>query len=153
MTPKSTQSLKPAARIAAAYITLVNTNQLKSYEEKPYLHDELDGSDKVGEELEDEVLLLLLHLVETVLLAAGGDLGVGQTGAGVGLQQLVRHGTLATGLVLVLLVDLVDVAVLRLEVGNELIHVLVLLVFLGHGALLLVERGRGLLLVLSLIHI
>lgn len=47
------------------------------------LHDELNRTDKVHEELEDQVLLLLLHLVETILLAAGDDLRLGKTGAGV----------------------------------------------------------------------
>lgn len=45
------------------------------------LHDELDRTDEVHEELQNHVLLLLLHLIETILLAAGDDLGLCQTSA------------------------------------------------------------------------
>lgn len=33
---------------------------------KAYLHDELDRTNEVAEELENQVLLLLLHLVQAV---------------------------------------------------------------------------------------
>lgn len=51
-----------------------------------YLHDELDGTNEIHEELEDHVLLLLLHLIETELLSPGLNLGGGQTSPGVGLE-------------------------------------------------------------------
>ena len=48
-----------------------------------YLHNELDGSDEETKELENEILLLLLHLVETILLASLEDLLGSKTEAGI----------------------------------------------------------------------
>jgi hypothetical protein len=114
-----------------------------------YLHDELNGTNEVHEELQDQVLLLLLHLVQTVLLTALLNLRVGQTGAGAGLQQLLGNGTRTTGLV-GLLVLRIDVGILGLELLDERVHVLVLFFFvIGRGLgrrhllLLLIELTRG----------
>ena len=54
-----------------------------SSQDSSSLHDELDRTDEVHEKLQDQVLLLLLHLVKTKLLAAGGDLSLGKTSAGI----------------------------------------------------------------------
>ncbi len=88
---------------------------------RTHLHDELNGPDKVHEELEDEVLLFLLHLIEAILLAPGLDLGVGETGAGVGVEHLFGHGTGSTGFGDLFLFDLT--AILGLEIINKSINV------------------------------
>ena len=90
------------------------------------LHDELNGADKVHEELEDEILLVLLHLIKAVLLAAGGDLGLGQTASGIGVEHILRHGLGAADLggLLFLLIDAVD----GLEIIDESVDVLVVIV-------------------------
>ena len=89
-----------------------------SWASETYLHDELDGADKVHEEFEEEILLLLLHLVQTEFSAALEDFGLAETIAGVGPQKGVRHRSRGTSLDdLLLLHDLA--AVLRLEVGDK----------------------------------
>ena len=75
-----------------------------------------------------------LHLVETVLLDTVGDLGGGETDAGIGLEELLRHDTSRTGLDL-LLVIVVDGRILRLELLDEGVHVLFLLFVLGRYTL------------------
>lgn len=97
-----------------------------------YLHDELDRTDEETEELEDHVLLLLLHLVQAVLAATGDDLLLGKTDAGVRLEHLLGDDTAAVsvglGLLLILVVD--GVAIVGLEVFDEGINVLILLLVL-----------------------
>ena len=51
-----------------------------------YLHDELNGTDKVHEELFDHVLLFLGHLIETVLFTTFDDLLRCQTLASVSVE-------------------------------------------------------------------
>jgi hypothetical protein len=62
------------------------------------LHDELDRADEETEELENEVLLLLLHLVETILPATLDDLFRCETNSGVGLEHVLRDNTTTAGL-------------------------------------------------------
>jgi hypothetical protein len=84
-----------------------------------------------------------LHLVETELLATGHDFTGGQTNAHVGLQQLLGHDTGGTGLHLFLLV-VVDTGILRLELLDQSVNVLVL-VFIVYSVDL---GGQGLFVVL-----
>lgn len=91
------------------------------------LHDELNRTDEVSEELEDQVLLLLPHLVETVLLATHGDLLLSETSARVGLELVLGDDPTGSRVVLLLLLLLFGVAVLRLELVDQGVHVLVLL--------------------------
>jgi len=53
-----------------------------------HLHDELNGSDEVSQELEDEVLLLFFHLVEAILPAPDEHLLACETGARVRLYWI-----------------------------------------------------------------
>jgi hypothetical protein len=62
-----------------------------------YLHDELDRTNEEAEELENQVLLLLLHLVETIFATALEDLLVCETDAGVSLEHVLGDDTPATG--------------------------------------------------------
>jgi hypothetical protein len=62
-----------------------------------YLHDELDRTNEEAKELEKQVLLLLLHLVETIFATALEDLLVCETDAGVGLEHVLGDDTPATG--------------------------------------------------------
>ena len=48
-----------------------------------YLHNELDGTDEETKELEEEILLLFLHLIETILLASLEDLLGSETETGI----------------------------------------------------------------------
>ena len=95
-----------------------------------YLHDELNWTNEVSEELENHVLLLLLHLVKAILLAAKRNLRLSETSASVRLELILWDGDSSTwGGVLCLI--LIDVAILGLELIDESIHILVLLVFDG----------------------
>lgn len=105
-----------------------------------YLHDELNGTNEVREELEDKVLLLLLHLVETVLAATRLDLRLSETHARVGLKHVVGDRAATTGGGLLLLVIEV-VAVLRLEVVDEGIDILILILIRVGNLGLLGSRG------------
>jgi hypothetical protein len=89
----------------------------------------LNGTNEVSEELEDQVLLLLLHLVETVLLAALRHLLLSKTGAGVGLELILRHNATGGRVGLLLLLRFL-MAVLRLQLVNQGVHVLILLLIL-----------------------
>src|SRR3569833_1407489 len=59
-------------------------------------HDELNGTNEVAEELEDQVLLLLLHLVQTVSAGSGVSDGqwlradTGAVGASRAIAEAVR---------------------------------------------------------------
>jgi hypothetical protein len=99
-----------------------------------YLHDELNGTDEEAEELENQVLLLLLHLVKTILATASGDFGLSQTNARVGLEHVLGDNTTTSGLSLLLLVEDIT-TLLWLEVLNESVNVLILLLFVGDGLL------------------
>jgi hypothetical protein len=90
-----------------------------------HLHDELDRPNEETQELEDQILLLFLHLIETELLLALDDFLRGQAGAGGGLEKLFGNGTGTTGLSSLFL--LLDISVLRLELLDQGIHVLVFL--------------------------
>ena len=106
------------------------------------LHDELNGTDEVSEELEDQVLLLLPHLIETVLLLAHGDLLLSETSARVGLE-LVLGDDATGGRVLLLLLLLFGMAVLGLELVDQGVHVLVLLILVQWLLLGGVRRGAA----------
>jgi hypothetical protein len=112
-------------------------NKRNRHEKKveAYLHDELNGTDEVREELENQVLLLLLHLVETELAAASLNLRLGETDAGVSLEHVLGDSAATTGggSLLLLLFELVSI--LGLEVVNEGINVLILIVIVDRGRL------------------
>lgn len=101
------------------------------------LHDELNGTDEVHEELENHVLLLLLHLVETVLSSSLLDFGRGKTDAGIRLEEVLGDGASA-GTSHGLIVLRVLLSFLGLEIVDESIDVLDVIV-------VLVERSNGLL--------
>jgi hypothetical protein len=97
-----------------------------------HLHDKLNGADEEAEELENQVLLLLLHLIQAKLLAAVQHVLRGQAVPGVGLQQILGHDARAAGLdVLFLLLG----AVFGLELLDEGVDVLVFVIVLGGGRL------------------
>jgi hypothetical protein len=96
-----------------------------------YLHDELNGTDEEGKELEEVVLLLLLHSVVTVLLAAGKDLGFRKTNTGVGLEHVFGDLATTTGGLLFFLLELVTI--LGLEVLDQGVNVLIFLLILNRG--------------------
>jgi hypothetical protein len=103
------------------------------------LHDELDRTNEETEELEDQVLLLLLHLVETILLASRQDFALGKTDTSVGHEHVLRNNTATAGLNLLLLI-IIDVAILGLEILDKSIHILIRLLIL---LVLLASWGRG----------
>ncbi|KAL0635536.1 hypothetical protein Q9L58_005467 [Maublancomyces gigas] len=86
------------------------------------LHDELNWTNEVEQEFEDQVLLLLLHLIETILLAALLDLGGSKTSASVSLEKIFRDRASARASNGLLLIDSLIVTVLGLEVINQLIN-------------------------------
>lgn len=71
-----------------------------------YLHDELDRAHEEAEELEKQVLLLLLHLVQTIFATTLNDLVAGETDTGVGLEHVLGDDTRATGGDILLLLEL-----------------------------------------------
>ena len=73
-----------------------------------YLHDELNGADKETQELENHVLLLLLHLVETIFATALENLVGGETDAGVGLEHILGDDARTAGSDFFLLLNLQD---------------------------------------------
>jgi hypothetical protein len=86
-----------------------------------YLHDELDRAHEEAEELENKVLLLLLHLVETIFAAALGDLLGCETDASVGLEHVLGDNTAATGGDIFLLLELQNqLLVLDANRGDEI---------------------------------
>ena len=62
-----------------------------------YLHDELNGTDEETKELEQEVFLLLLHLVETIFPTTLEDLLGCKTNTRVGLEHVLGDDAGATG--------------------------------------------------------
>jgi hypothetical protein len=92
-----------------------------------HLHDKLDGTNEEAEELEDQVLLLLLHLVQPETFPTLGDFVGRQTSASISLQQLFGHGLCAARLGFLLLFE-IGGGVLRLELLDECVHVLFFLV-------------------------
>jgi hypothetical protein len=113
-----------------------------------YLHDKLNGANEVSQELEKQILLLFLHLVQTVLLATGVYFGFCKTNASIGLELVLWNdaSTAWSGLLLVLIV--LGVAILGLELVDQSVHVLVFFVILNgliarrRGIVLLVEVAR-----------
>jgi len=91
--------------------------------------------------------VLTLHLIETILLAAGEHLTRGKTDAGIGLEKLLGNNAGGASLHL-LLILIVDGGVLGLELLNEGVDILVLFFVLLDEASLGRER---LLVVLSLL--
>jgi len=100
-----------------------------------HLHDELDGTDEETQELQDEVLLLFLHLVETVLFPSRCHIRARQTGARAGLQQLLRYGTGSAGLNGFLFV-IIDGGVLGLKLLDQGVNVFVLFLLAGSSIFL-----------------
>jgi hypothetical protein len=98
------------------------------------LHDELNGTDEEHDELQDEVLLLLGHLVETVLLSSLKDLVGGKTDGGVGLEKLLGNG-LGGGTFLGVVGVLTEnvISGIRLELLNEGVHIIIGLVIEATG--------------------
>lgn len=90
-----------------------------------HLHDKLNGTDEETEKLENQVLLLLLHLVETVLAAAGHNLGLGETNPAVSLEHVLGDNASSAGLDLLLLFLM---AILGLEILDQGIHILIFFV-------------------------
>ncbi|KUI57714.1 hypothetical protein VP1G_10929 [Cytospora mali] len=127
--------------------TEINPILKTSSQDSSSLHDELDRTDEVHEELQNQVLLLLLHLVETILLAAGGNLSLSETSAGI--LWLFRNDT-ATSLVALLVFLIQTVSILGLKILDQGVDVLIFLVIdLGLGVVgglssltLLVEAAR-----------
>lgn len=92
-----------------------------------YLHDELNGTNEVSQELEDQVLLLFLHLIHTVLLATCCDFGLCKTNASVGLQLIFWDNASCARIYFVLAFLFLLMPILRLELINQGIHVLIFL--------------------------
>jgi len=108
-----------------------------------YLHDKLDGTNEVTEELEDQVLLLFFHLIETVSLPARSNFLLVQPHARVGVKQFLWYRTSTTGLDSLLLLVL-DVTVRRLELLDQGVHILLFIILVSGGHdLLLVLRFTG----------
>jgi hypothetical protein len=72
-----------------------------------------------------------LHLIETKLLAARGNLAAAETNASVGLEELFGDDTSGTSSGSSLVVLVVHGGILRLEVLNQRIHVLFFLFLFG----------------------
>jgi len=97
------------------------------------LHDELNRTDEVHQELQDQVLLLLLHLVETELSPSLLDFGGGKSDAGIGLEKILRNGT-GAGTRRDVLVLRVLLSFLGLEIVDEGIDVPDILVIFFDGS-------------------
>lgn len=102
-------------------------------------HNELNWTDEEHKELENHVLALLFHGVESPLLAASDNLCLRETDPRVGLELVLRNDTSTTGGGLLVVVDLV--AILGLEILDQGVHVLIGLLILGNGSLGVVGSG------------
>lgn len=71
-----------------------------------YLHDELNRADEETKELEKHVLLLLLHLVETIFAATLDDLLGRKTDTGVSLEHVLGDDATTTRGSFLLLLEL-----------------------------------------------
>ena len=91
-----------------------------------HLHDELNWTDEITKELEDQVLLFLLHLIETEFLSPGDNFRRCQTMASVGLEKIFSNWPCTTGLGDFLVLG-IDASILRLKLLNQRINVLVVL--------------------------
>ena len=96
-----------------------------------YLHDELNGTNEVSEEFEDQVLLIFFHLIETELLSPVDDFGIGKTDTSVGLEHIFRDLDLPAGSVILLVLFFVDMAILRFELIDQCVDVLVLVIIVA----------------------
>ncbi|ROV95796.1 hypothetical protein VPNG_08757 [Cytospora leucostoma] len=94
-----------------------------SSQDSSSLHDELDRTNEVHEELQNQILLLLLHLVETELLAACGDLSLSETSSSV--LCLFGNNTTASVVALLFLVIIQAVAILGFEIFDQGVDVLI----------------------------
>ena len=112
---------------------------IKERRDQAYLHDELNGADKVTEELQNQIFLLLFHLIQTVLLSPRGYIALRQAMPGICVEHLFRHRTGATGFDLFLF--FLDGAISRLELIDQSIDVLVLLIVVVIS--LLLHRSRN----------
>ena len=110
-----------------------------------YLHNELNGTNKVAEELEKQVLLLFLHLIHTILLATGMDFGFCKTNACIGLQLVFWNDASSAWGSLLLVLVVLSVAILGFELIDQSVHVLVFLLILSG----LVGRRRGIVLLVE----
>lgn len=111
-----------------------------------YLHNKLNRSPEVSKKLEYVVDFLLLHLIHPILLAASMNLSFCQAHSCIGLQQVFRNNA-CTSSSWVFLFFLFDVAILRFEVVDQSVHILIfVLIFdrLGVGmvGVLLTEGTR-----------
>jgi hypothetical protein len=92
------------------------------------LHDELNRTNKVHQKFENKILLLLLHLVETVLSPPLLDLCAGKTDASVGLEKILRNGA-GRGTGSGILITVIAIAILGLEVVDQSVDVFDVLAF------------------------
>src|ERR1700734_3413730 len=115
---------------------------------KTYLHDELDRTDEISEELENQIFLLFLHLIHSVLLATEQDFMLSQTDTRVSLKLVFWHdATLSRTFLLLFL--LICMTILRLQLINQCIHVLIFLFLFLHR--LLSSRGGSSVIVMFLL--
>ena len=91
-----------------------------------HLHDELNWTNEITKELEDQVLLVLLHLIEAEFLSPDDNFLRCQTVASVSLEKIFGDWSCTTGLGDFLVLG-VDASILRLELFNQRINVLVVL--------------------------
>lgn len=71
-----------------------------------YLHDELNRTDEETKELEQEVFLLLLHLVETIFPTAMEHLLIRETDTSVSLEHVLGDDAANTGSGVLFLLEL-----------------------------------------------
>ena len=91
----------------------------------------------------DFIRVRTLHLVEAKLLPPRSHLVRCETNTGVGLEKLLGDGKRTAWLGAGILVLEVDVGVLRLQLLDEGVNVLIFLVFLGVELLLVMDRLLG----------
>jgi hypothetical protein len=102
------------------------------------LHDELNRADEEHEEFQDHVLLLFLHLIETVFPSPLVDFGGSETSAGVGLEKVLGDGASGSSGSDLLLSEIL-LSILRLEVVDEGVDILDVLIFVLDGGRLLLR--------------
>jgi hypothetical protein len=102
----------------------------------------LDGANEKHQKLENHILTLFFHSIESPFLSAGDNLSLSQADTRVSLKLVLGDDTATTGGGLLFVVDLM--AVLGLEVLNQGVHVLIGLFIVGDGSLGVVGSGRSL---------
>jgi len=119
--------------------TEINPILKTSSKDSSGLHHKLDRSDKEHEKLQDHILLLFFHRIQTPFASTSDNLSLSKTDTRVGLELILGDDTAAAGLGLFFFIDLM--AVLGLEVLDQGIHVLVGLLIFGNGSLVGVGGG------------